>query len=76
MNRSEIARFTLVMTGEPGLTVKANAKFALHEVFEEPAEVKGKPLLRTIDDMRLLVGRILREAHVLFRQPPQSDDGP
>ena len=67
---AEIAHFTLVMRGEPGGTVNAKGSFAYQEVFEEPAVVRGKPLLRTIDDIRLLVGRILREAHVLFRQPP------
>lgn len=66
---AEIGRFTLVMTGDPGATVNVNANFTFQEVFEQPPQVKGKPLLKTIDDLRLLVGRILREAHVLFRQP-------
>ncbi len=70
VDRAEIARFTLLMTGDTGATVKANAKFALQEVFEQPPQVQGKPLLKTIDEIRLLVGRILREANVLFRQPP------
>jgi hypothetical protein len=72
---AEIGRFTLVMTGAArDSRVNVNAKFAYQEVFQTPALVRGKPVLRTLDVIRRVVERILREANPLFAARPYDTD--
>lgn len=67
---AEIGSFTLIMDGPDDAQVNVNANFAYQEVFDQPLELRGQPVMKTLESIRLVVERILREANPLFSQVP------
>ncbi len=71
---AEIGSFTATFMGPPGMNMQVSAQFAYNEVFESPPELRGKPVMRTLETIRLFVERTLREANPLFAQRPYEVD--
>ena len=68
VDRQEISRFMVEPTG-PNHAYVVNGRFASDVVFGQNTPLAGKPVIRTLHDIRVLVGELLLEAEKMFLPP-------